>query len=419
MLSSGLSGPSSLPLLRGIPSSDLVAGGPTSRALPRGLDPFSDLYRDALSDPLQPPPEMPPPPRRSSSSSKVKLGEASYEELGNMLTKRVNEDLRQKDLRLQEIEAEEKAIDARLIAYQEMEAKILSMSNGDDEVIELNVGGTPMTTTRETLCLAEGSLLAGMFSGNFESGHKKDKEGRVFLDLDPPIFTKVLSYLRLSRLATSDILPPLPVVPQDLSAEYAMTVKYLGMEAFMQPMPSIFETIAKQENVPQDKLRTHGFVEITLSTNGGVPECEHEQVVGPRGFTGRSVENSFGCYPGELTIRFPKHWVSLEFMEIRARPEKLPAHMSNDWTFTHGDEKIKMHFEFSRTNHITGKLPIPKATKGPRPSADVFHWKFTNDYCIERLDLFGTITPKTDFDSDLQQLATGSAGVGVGGAGLE
>lgn len=35
-----------------------------------------------------------------------------------------------------------------------------------------------MSTTRAVLTSAEGSFLAGMFSGNFDAGHKRDKEPR-------------------------------------------------------------------------------------------------------------------------------------------------------------------------------------------------------------------------------------------------
>merc|ERR1712072_1406811 len=80
---------------------------------------------------------------------------------------------------------------------------------------------------------AEGSLLAGMFSGNFDDGLKKDKEGRIFLDVDPPLFAKILSHLRLRGIASPEYPAPLPHVNDELQAEYDMLVKYFGLEAFM------------------------------------------------------------------------------------------------------------------------------------------------------------------------------------------
>ena len=57
---------------------------------------------------------------------------------------------------------------------------------GQDDVIELNVGGEIMATTRSTLCQVEGSLLASMFSGRWEDKLCKDKQRNYFLDLDQP-----------------------------------------------------------------------------------------------------------------------------------------------------------------------------------------------------------------------------------------
>merc|ERR1740121_1099365 len=100
------------------------------------------------------------------------------------------------------------------------------MTATQDDVVELNVDGHLMSTTRSVLCLAEGSLLAGMFSGSFEDGHKRDKDGRIFLDVDPPLFAKVLTFLRLSRIASPECPAPLPYVSEEVRSEHDMMVKY-------------------------------------------------------------------------------------------------------------------------------------------------------------------------------------------------
>eukprot|EP00123_Amoebidium_parasiticum_P007451 comp18132_c0_seq1/m.18848 comp18132_c0_seq1/g.18848 ORF comp18132_c0_seq1/g.18848 comp18132_c0_seq1/m.18848 type:complete len:513 (-) comp18132_c0_seq1:33-1571(-) len=62
------------------------------------------------------------------------------------------------------------------------------------DIITLNVGGQPITTTRSTLCRLPDSMLAAMFSGRHRLA--TDKEGRYFIDRDPKYFAHVLNYLR-------------------------------------------------------------------------------------------------------------------------------------------------------------------------------------------------------------------------------
>ncbi|KXZ45020.1 hypothetical protein GPECTOR_59g627 [Gonium pectorale] len=66
-----------------------------------------------------------------------------------------------------------------------------------DDVIELNVGGRLMQTTRSTLLALPGSRLAAMFRGGAggEGRLRRDSAGRVLLDLDPGLFGLALEYL--------------------------------------------------------------------------------------------------------------------------------------------------------------------------------------------------------------------------------
>lgn len=60
-------------------------------------------------------------------------------------------------------------------------------------VIELNVGGTPYVTTKETLCRFKGTMLESMFNGTFNS----TKIGSAyFIDRDGKIFHYILQFLR-------------------------------------------------------------------------------------------------------------------------------------------------------------------------------------------------------------------------------
>lgn len=59
-------------------------------------------------------------------------------------------------------------------------------------IVNLNVGGEIITTLRATLTLAEGSLLATMFSGKWEDKLMKDANGHIFLDYDPVVSRKLV-----------------------------------------------------------------------------------------------------------------------------------------------------------------------------------------------------------------------------------
>ena len=99
----------------------------------------------------------------------------------------------------------------------------------DDDIINLNVGGTKLTTLRSTLCQVEDSLLTAMFSGRWEDNIKRDKDGAVFFDFNPQYFILILDYLRAKKIATPQNLPPLPSVPADQEESFNSLVQYLGL----------------------------------------------------------------------------------------------------------------------------------------------------------------------------------------------
>jgi len=244
------------------------------------------------------------------------------------------------------------------------------------------------------LCSAEGSLLAGMFSGNFDDGLKRDKDNRVFLDVDPPLFSKILSHLRLRGIASPECPAPLPQIPDELRAEYDMLVRYFGLESFMYgdggSSGNIFQKIAELAGVEQLKLQTNELIRIILSSTGGVPASNHEEVLGPVGFHERSLENSYGAHPNTITIKFWKHRVRVEGMELRAKVADATAHMSNQWTYRHGTEIVNMQHSFSRTDPATGRLDVSFSPT----FVDEVQWTFPRDFCLEHIVLYGRVMPK-------------------------
>lgn len=104
------------------------------------------------------------------------------------------------------------------------------MESKKDDLVNLNVSGDHITARRSTLCLYEGTYLASMFSGRWENAVTKDSSGRVFLELNPQIFRKILDFL-ISKSREDPISPTLPPsVQEHMVGELDEALKYLGLE---------------------------------------------------------------------------------------------------------------------------------------------------------------------------------------------
>ena len=97
------------------------------------------------------------------------------------------------------------------------------------DIIKLNVGGEKLTTKRSTLCQIEGSLLASMFSGRWESNLERDEDGRVFLDFNPKFFILILDYLRAKLIETPGRPVLLPRVGAEEMDNFRSLLDYFGL----------------------------------------------------------------------------------------------------------------------------------------------------------------------------------------------
>eukprot|EP01114_Cavostelium_apophysatum_P000889 TRINITY_DN10779_c0_g1_i1.p1 TRINITY_DN10779_c0_g1~~TRINITY_DN10779_c0_g1_i1.p1 ORF type:complete len:307 (+),score=36.31 TRINITY_DN10779_c0_g1_i1:89-1009(+) len=88
---------------------------------------------------------------------------------------------------LTELEEKKKQLEA------EME-KMNTLREAWSDIVQLNVGGTCYTTSRDTLIRRQGTMLSAMFSGKYVV--VKDENGRAFIDRDGELFAHVLSFLR-------------------------------------------------------------------------------------------------------------------------------------------------------------------------------------------------------------------------------
>lgn len=327
----------------------------------------------------------------------------SYEDLASALVAQLEKDRQDLAKRLHEVKAATQQMEEKKRELEEIERRIFGIADGVDDIVELNVGGTPMSTTRAVLCSVSGSMLSGLFSGNFEKGHKRDGDGKVFLDVDPAIFTKVLSHLRLRRIASPECPAPLPQVPQEVRAEFDMLINYYGLDTCIPPSSSsinIFETIAEEGGVDQGKLLTNGLVNIVLTSSGGATADKYETLLSRDGIDNRScsaVENSFQTRPSTIQITFLKHRVRVEAMELRTSnscmsPRQTICQISSQWRFKHGSREVDMEHDFSLSGLDTGRLEMQ--TLSSTPPVDEVSWTFPEDFSLVHIVLHGWVFAK-------------------------
>ncbi|XP_068183977.1 BTB/POZ domain-containing protein KCTD3 isoform X2 [Antennarius striatus] len=73
-----------------------------------------------------------------------------------------------------------------------------SVTPGIGDIIQLNVGGTRFSTSRQTLMWIPDSFFSSLLSGRISS--LQDETGAIFIDRDPTAFAPILNFLRTKEL---------------------------------------------------------------------------------------------------------------------------------------------------------------------------------------------------------------------------
>ncbi|KAF7665777.1 hypothetical protein LDENG_00132060 [Lucifuga dentata] len=73
-----------------------------------------------------------------------------------------------------------------------------SLTPGMGEIIQLNVGGTRFSTSRQTLMWIPDSFFSSLLSGRIST--LRDETGAIFIDRDPTAFAPILNFLRTKEL---------------------------------------------------------------------------------------------------------------------------------------------------------------------------------------------------------------------------
>ena len=88
-----------------------------------------------------------------------------------------------------------------------------------------------MFARRDTLTIVSGSRLEALFSGRWENQLLRDAKGRVFMDVEPLVFRKILEYLYMLKVAgeVDTSLEP-PSVPVEMKSSFDQYIAYFALK---------------------------------------------------------------------------------------------------------------------------------------------------------------------------------------------
>ncbi|KAL7550410.1 hypothetical protein ACHAWF_013653 [Thalassiosira exigua] len=98
-----------------------------------------------------------------------------------------------------------------------------------DDLIEVNAGGTIISAKRCTLTQCKGTRFEALFSGRWDKKLQQDSSGRIFLDVNPASFRAIVDYFHEMAISSEDKPPSLPCVDGDNNDLLAYHLELFGL----------------------------------------------------------------------------------------------------------------------------------------------------------------------------------------------
>lgn len=168
------------------------------------------------------------------------------------------------------------ADDAALKAQKQM---LFPVQGDPHDLLVMNVAGEMMLqVTRGTMLVApKGSKLHRIFAGTWDAPFiKSDSSGRIFLDLPPQPFKKMVDHLRLLHASPSNVLVSPPECLPHEEREFRALSTILGVEEFFrEPRAGRADGCEGNGESAAAKLPPITASEVTLreAINPAVPSC--------------------------------------------------------------------------------------------------------------------------------------------------
>ncbi|EJK55575.1 hypothetical protein THAOC_24683 [Thalassiosira oceanica] len=109
----------------------------------------------------------------------------------------------------------------------------------DDDIVNINAGGTIIDVKRGTLCQLKGTRLEALFSGRWEKKLQKDSSGRIFLDVNPTAFQAIVDYLNELSISAEEDPPQLPRVNEEHQHILDHQLELFGLRSSRHPESTV------------------------------------------------------------------------------------------------------------------------------------------------------------------------------------
>ena len=110
----------------------------------------------------------------------------------------------------------------------------------NDDLVQINVGGTIITVKRSILTWVKGSRMEVLFSGRYCKVIQRDVHGRIFLDVNPVVFQFIVDYLTsLMDAEESGSFPDFPMIDGETFHLVPYHLELFGITLPMLPDSSI------------------------------------------------------------------------------------------------------------------------------------------------------------------------------------
>lgn len=120
------------------------------------------------------------------------------------------------------------------------------------DLLEINAGGRIVSVTRRTLTQIKGSRLEAIFSGRWEKELLRDKDGRIFLDVNSDCFQALVDFLNQRRITPpeEDIDPPF--AGEENKNYIDCLLLCFGIEKLVSSAPRQMEERSKEDVLVED-----------------------------------------------------------------------------------------------------------------------------------------------------------------------
>jgi hypothetical protein len=120
------------------------------------------------------------------------------------------------------------------------------------DIICLNLRGTELFASRNTLTVVKGSRVEALFSGRWEDQLLRDESGRIFMDVDPAMFKKILEYLYMVKI--SEDASPLPEVVDEDNEAFDMYVDFFKVRTTVSSEGASTEETVSSTRTMEEKV---------------------------------------------------------------------------------------------------------------------------------------------------------------------